>query len=252
MFLSLSIFLGHSTRQFASGRVTYFILWAYTGTSVSHCQHRNKSGEVWKKNAGEWTGRVKISKEEIPGSKRSMYGYILTYPGFNGRTFKLCVLTRWDFNFCIRSSPLRGQPLCVSSISIYLWIYHWSNFLLSFIEQQWLCLMRYILVDLSEKHFVQQSIATFGTQATLFFLNRHRYTHPFATVWSGLCRSTAENNGGFVCVRVWLLVGLCTSFGYRIDGKCLTFRRVTFFTNYSHNGSVCAEKIYSWGPFHDK
>ena len=26
-----------------------------------------------------------------------------------GRTFKLCVLTRWDFNFCIRSSPLRGD-----------------------------------------------------------------------------------------------------------------------------------------------
>ena len=31
------------------------------------------------KNAGEWTGRVEISKEEIPGSKRSMCGYILTY-----------------------------------------------------------------------------------------------------------------------------------------------------------------------------
>ena len=31
------------------------------------------------KNAGEWTGRVEIGKEEIPGSKRSMYGYILTY-----------------------------------------------------------------------------------------------------------------------------------------------------------------------------
>ena len=31
------------------------------------------------KNAGEWTGRVQISKEEIPGSKRSMYGYMLTY-----------------------------------------------------------------------------------------------------------------------------------------------------------------------------
>ena len=31
------------------------------------------------KNAGEWTGRVEISKEETPGSKRSMYGYILTY-----------------------------------------------------------------------------------------------------------------------------------------------------------------------------
>ena len=30
-------------------------------------------------------------------------------PGFKGRTFKLCVLTRWDFNFCVRSSPLRGK-----------------------------------------------------------------------------------------------------------------------------------------------
>ena len=28
-------------------------------------------------------------------------------PGFKGRTFKLCVLIRWDFNFCVRSSPLR-------------------------------------------------------------------------------------------------------------------------------------------------
>ena len=29
-------------------------------------------------------------------------------PDFKGRTFQLCVLTRWDFNFCVRSSPLRG------------------------------------------------------------------------------------------------------------------------------------------------
>ena len=28
------------------------------------------------KNAGEWARRVEISKEEIPGSKRSMYGYM--------------------------------------------------------------------------------------------------------------------------------------------------------------------------------
>ena len=34
------------------------------------------------KNAGEWTGMVEISKEEIPGSKRSMYGYVLTYSRF--------------------------------------------------------------------------------------------------------------------------------------------------------------------------
>ena len=38
-----------------------------------------KSGEVLEKNEGEWTGSVEISKEEIPGSKRSMYGDILTY-----------------------------------------------------------------------------------------------------------------------------------------------------------------------------
>ena len=38
-----------------------------------------KIGKGFGKNAGEWTGRVEISKEEIPGSKHSMYGYILTY-----------------------------------------------------------------------------------------------------------------------------------------------------------------------------
>ena len=38
-----------------------------------------KIGRSFGKNAGEWTGRVEISKEEIIGSKRSMYGYILTY-----------------------------------------------------------------------------------------------------------------------------------------------------------------------------
>ena len=38
-----------------------------------------KNRERFWKNAGEWTGRVEISKEEIPGSKGSMYGYILTY-----------------------------------------------------------------------------------------------------------------------------------------------------------------------------
>ena len=31
------------------------------------------------KYAGEWARRVEINKEEIPDSKRSMYGYILTY-----------------------------------------------------------------------------------------------------------------------------------------------------------------------------
>ena len=31
------------------------------------------------KNASEWIGRVETGEEEFPGSKRSMYGYILTY-----------------------------------------------------------------------------------------------------------------------------------------------------------------------------
>ena len=42
-------------------------------------QHRKKLGEVLEKNAGEWTGRVEISKEELPGRKRRLYGCILTY-----------------------------------------------------------------------------------------------------------------------------------------------------------------------------
>ena len=78
MFLSLFIFRGHSTREPAFNRVTYFILRAYTGNG-SHSQHRKKNGRDFGKNAGEWTGRVEISKEEVPGSKCSMYGYILTY-----------------------------------------------------------------------------------------------------------------------------------------------------------------------------
>ena len=78
-FYSLFVFHGHSTWEPASSRVTYFIPRAYTVTGVSHSQHRKKSGEVSETNAGEWTGRAEIIKEEIPGSKRSMYGSILTY-----------------------------------------------------------------------------------------------------------------------------------------------------------------------------
>ena len=38
-----------------------------------------KIGRGFGQNAGEWTRRVEMSKEEISGNKRSMYGYILTY-----------------------------------------------------------------------------------------------------------------------------------------------------------------------------
>ena len=40
-----------------------------------------KIGRGFGKRASERTGRVEISEEEIPGSKRGMYGYILTYSG---------------------------------------------------------------------------------------------------------------------------------------------------------------------------
>ena len=78
VFFSLFIFRGHSTREPASGRVTYFILRPYTGTGVNHSKHRKNFGRGFGKNASEWTGSVEI-REEIPGSKHSMYGYILTY-----------------------------------------------------------------------------------------------------------------------------------------------------------------------------
>ena len=61
--------------------MTYSILRAYTGTM--HVLATANTGEIGRgfgQNAGEWTGRVEISKEEIPGSKCSMYGYVLTYP----------------------------------------------------------------------------------------------------------------------------------------------------------------------------
>ena len=84
---------------------------------VSHSQHR-KNQERFGKNASEWTGSVEISMEETPGSTCSIYSYVLCTmytvyyvlctPGFKGRTFKFCVLTRWDFDFCVRSSPLQG------------------------------------------------------------------------------------------------------------------------------------------------
>ena len=48
----------------------------------NHVLATANTGEIGRgfgKSAGEWTGRVEISKEEIPSSKRSMYGYILTH-----------------------------------------------------------------------------------------------------------------------------------------------------------------------------
>ena len=79
MFKSQFIFCGHSTWEPASSRVTYFYS---VGLHRNRCQPQliqENFGRGFGKDAGEWTRRVKISKEEIPGSRCSMYGYILTY-----------------------------------------------------------------------------------------------------------------------------------------------------------------------------
>ena len=52
------------------------------GLHRDHVSATANTGEISRsfgKNAGEWTRRVEISTEEIPGSEYSMYGYILTY-----------------------------------------------------------------------------------------------------------------------------------------------------------------------------
>ena len=48
-FCLLAYFRGHSTREPASSRVTYFILGAYTGTGVSHSQQETLLERFWKK-----------------------------------------------------------------------------------------------------------------------------------------------------------------------------------------------------------
>ena len=52
------------------------------GLPKNHVLATTNTGEIGRglgKNAGEWTGKIETRKEEIPGSKHSMYGYILTY-----------------------------------------------------------------------------------------------------------------------------------------------------------------------------
>ena len=50
-------------------------------------------------------------------------------PGFKGKMFKLCVLTRWDLNFCVRSSPLRGWAwdISLSHLCKSTWYFQWTR-----------------------------------------------------------------------------------------------------------------------------
>ena len=52
------------------------------GLHRNHVLATANTGEIrrgFAKNAADWTRRVEISKEDIPCSKRSMHGTILTY-----------------------------------------------------------------------------------------------------------------------------------------------------------------------------
>ena len=84
MFWSLFTFRGHFTWEPASivCNDEQGDLFHSAGLHRNHVLATANTGEIGRgfgKNAGEWAGRVELSKKEIPGSKRSMYGYILTY-----------------------------------------------------------------------------------------------------------------------------------------------------------------------------
>ena len=71
------------------------------------------------KNAGEWTGRVEISQEEIPGSKRSMYGYILTYSSLKRENLQALCSQRMGLDFLRPQLPTAGeQPDNNNSINV--------------------------------------------------------------------------------------------------------------------------------------
>ena len=73
------MFRGHSTREPASSRVT-ILFCGPTQKPVLATANTGKIGRGFGNNAGEWTGRVEIGKEEIPVSKRDrLYGNVLTY-----------------------------------------------------------------------------------------------------------------------------------------------------------------------------
>ena len=58
-------------------RGTKLTVRAHIGTGVGNSQQKIL-GRGFGKNVNEWTGRVEIGKKEIPGSRRSMRGYIRT------------------------------------------------------------------------------------------------------------------------------------------------------------------------------
>ena len=137
-------------------------------------------GRGFGKNAGEWTGGVEINKEEIPGSTNSMHGNILTTLGFKGRTFnfKLCVLIRWDFNFCIRSSPLWGGGGVLEGVAHLSQVNAERQFYKQQVEDSKECVQSNGLVELHYSFdFMHRLSEKCGTTRTHVFLDRLKVCH---------------------------------------------------------------------------
>ena len=108
-----------------------------TQEPVLAAANTGKTWERFSKNAGEWTWRVEIRKEEIPGSKSSRHAINTPTAGFKGITFKLRVLNRWDLNFCIRSSPLRDSNSLRLTVSEYVPVAYCCQMIVTVIYCKW-------------------------------------------------------------------------------------------------------------------
>ena len=118
LYLKVSHFTSHFT--------TCHVFWAYlysagtqdgnltpAGWPILFCGPTQEpvlaAANTWKnrKRCGKkcrWMDRKGKNKQGMAVRVACMARYWPT-PGLKGRTFKLCVLTRWNFNFCVRSSP---------------------------------------------------------------------------------------------------------------------------------------------------
>ena len=116
MFWRLCIFHRHSTREPALIKSRWtgwpMLFCGPTWEPVLAAANTGKAQERFWKNASEWTRKVEINREKIPGSRLTCMAIYLPARGLKGRTFELWVLNRWDLNFCVFFSQLRGIWHC--------------------------------------------------------------------------------------------------------------------------------------------
>ena len=164
-----------------------------------------------------------------------------------GRTFKLCVLTRWDFNFCVRSSPLRGGAEDMKSRIVMFkeeWKIAWATkeALYQLISVNSHTLNLSSVSSPLNKSFVSYSVFCHvcSTSLVLVCVRPHGFTF---TWWGfgGLCqrhKPTELVHSFLFCSCVYIsLCGLLTVFHSII--LLTTLRCLTLFFS-SHNFSLLA------------